>query len=241
MANKIIFFSIFIFPVVLSTPELSQLIIWNIGQGQWVTYSSLTECDHFDIGGEFWNPLEIRSFCYKKLNRIYISHEDKDHTSFSLKSQSILPKVCLAEGPRTQFKKFTQEIIQKLSKCDYNPLVTKLPDTAQFKTTNDSSHVQVLKNVLIPGDSPTRKEKEWVFKIPHPETIKYLVLGHHGSRTSTSDLLLDHLPNLKLAISSARYVRYGHPHLETVLRLKNHRIPLLKTEDWGNIHLMLRE
>src|SRR5882757_9913829 len=104
--SRIIFFSIFIFPVVLSSPELNQLIVWNIGQGQWVTYSTQTDCDHFDIGGEFWNPQKIRHFCYNKQNRIYISHEDKDHTSFALKSQSILPKVCLAESPRTQEKKF---------------------------------------------------------------------------------------------------------------------------------------
>ena len=68
---------------------------------------------------------------------------------------------------------------------------------------------------------------------------QYLLLGHHGSRTSTSEQLLVGLPHLKLAIASSRHRRFGHPHLETQLRLKSHHVPLITTEDWVNIHLWL--
>lgn len=67
------------------------------------------------------------------------------------------------------------------------------------------------------------------------KSVRVLALGHHGSRTSTSKDLLKELPNLKLAIASARKRRYGHPHRETVEALGKFKVPILSTEDWGNI------
>jgi competence protein ComEC len=44
------------------------------------------------------------------------------------------------------------------------------------------------------------------------------------------------MPGLRVAVASARERRYGHPHQETELILRKFRVPLLRTEDWGNIH-----
>jgi competence protein ComEC len=68
---------------------------------------------------------------------------------------------------------------------------------------------------------------------------RILVLGHHGSRTSTSSLLLDHLPRLTAAVSSARFRKYGHPHARVRRDLAKRHIPLLRTEEWGNLHFEL--
>jgi competence protein ComEC len=102
-------------------------------------------------------------------------------------------------------------------------------------TSNDLSRVFQWKNILIPGDSPIKQERIWGHNSDTRSQI--LILGHHGSRTSTSDTLLNHLPNLKFAIASARKSVYGHPHKEVLQRLKTHHIPLLRTEVWGNIIL----
>ena len=56
---------------------------------------------------------------------------------------------------------------------------------------------------------------------------------------STSDDLLNRLPNLRLVIASARFARYHHPSIETVTRLRARGVPLLRTEDWGSIALQL--
>lgn len=90
--------------------------------------------------------------------------------------------------------------------------------------------------VLFPGDSPIQREKQWIDEIRKP--VRGIVLGHHGSKTSTSKALLDHLPDVKWAVASARKKKYGHPHEKVVLALKKRRIPLLKTEDWGHLHFM---
>jgi competence protein ComEC len=110
----------------------------------------------------------------------------------------------------------------------------------QIITSNDESRVfEVSESFLIPGDSPVRQELTWREKILSPEKIKFLFLGHHGSRTSTSAKLLNRLLNLKLAISSARSARYGHPHQEVLGRLKKFGVSCLQTEFWGNIKIEL--
>ena len=40
-----------------------------------------------------------------------------------------------------------------------------------------------------------------------------------------------------MAIASARYAKYHHPDILTLKRLQAHHIPVLKTEDWGNLVL----
>ncbi|MBK7961611.1 MAG: hypothetical protein IPK04_10715 [Bdellovibrionales bacterium] len=84
-------------------------------------------------------------------------------------------------------------------------------------------------------------EKIWAANLTNLETkqIKVLILGHHGSKTSTSEALLQRLPRLKFAIATARESRYGHPHFVVLNRLRQHRIPILRTEDWGHIGLEL--
>jgi competence protein ComEC len=105
--------------------------------------------------------------------------------------------------------------------------------------TNDLSEVfTVAKQILIPGDSPASQEIKW--DIALPSTLRILILGHHGSRTSTSDHLLSRLPNVRLAIASARIRKYGHPHAETIARTRHHGVALIKTESWGNIWIELK-
>ena len=87
----------------------------------------------------------------------------------------------------------------------------------------------------MPGDSPIQLEKLWATDFKSITLTRILILGHHGSRTSTGKDLLAHLPQLQFSIASARYAKYKHPHQETLNRLSEYNIPILKTEDWGNI------
>lgn len=62
-----------------------------------------------------------------------------------------------------------------------------------------------------------------------------LKLGHHGSRTSSSNLWLERvMPNYAI-ISAGKNNRYGHPHKEVLDRLNNLHIPYLGTYEKGTI------
>lgn len=108
-------------------------------------------------------------------------------------------------------------------------------DPVSPRSTNAASSVVLWRDILVPGDSDRNAEKYWSSALPGVGGTRVLVLGHHGSRTSTSRELLTRLPNLKMAIVSARRRRYGHPHIEVLQLLRDFRVPVLNTEDWGNI------
>lgn len=61
-----------------------------------------------------------------------------------------------------------------------------------------------------------------------------LKVGHHGSRTATSDALLDRL-RPRAAVISVGPNTYGHPSPETIGRLARHRVPVWRTDQDGDV------
>ena len=226
-----------------------QLIVWNVGQGQWLTLLTPKECLHFDVGGEDARALPlVLATCRGRDHFIYISHGDRDHTWNLMGLISALEQehqsVCAGPRPTDPERRPTRWPWKylKLPDCPPHPEVKMIFDgnVSQRKDRNDHSIVYVVhRSILIPGDSPTSQEKSWVPSVTIDQA-RILVLGHHGSRTSTGKMLLSRLRRLHLAVASARKQRYGHPHLETLQRLKKARIPVMSTEQWGHIRIPLR-
>jgi len=64
-----------------------------------------------------------------------------------------------------------------------------------------------------------------------------LKVGHHGSRTSTSNEFLKRVNPSKAIISAGKNNSYGHPHKETLEILKNHGIRVFRTDLDGSIKI----
>jgi competence protein ComEC len=65
-------------------------------------------------------------------------------------------------------------------------------------------------------------------------SVDLLKVGHHGSRGSTGEELLDSLRPLASIISVGRN-DYGHPAPETLARLDSRGIPVLRTDRDGTV------
>jgi competence protein ComEC len=65
--------------------------------------------------------------------------------------------------------------------------------------------------------------------------VELLKVGHHGSRTATSDAWLDELAPREAVISVGRRNRYGHPTAEVLGRLARHGVQVLRTDERGTI------
>ena len=254
-------------------PEIHPfVVIWDIGQGQWITVVTNNVCIHFDMGGE-WLPHDSRlrpphdprlrpryhdhrtppvmKFCSDKSNRVYLSHSDMDHIKFLAWGEAHLPHLCDAAPPLDAMDAKKRAIIARVPRC-HSLLPTRevnvVEITPRFKLLkftghNDFSRIFVIygpnRAILIPGDSEARAERIWSSRLYNLPPVQILVAGHHGSKTSTSEALLRALPDLKIAIASARKARYGHPDPIIVARLLTDGVPLLRTEIWGNIALQL--
>ncbi|KKQ34168.1 MAG: hypothetical protein US50_C0059G0001 [Candidatus Nomurabacteria bacterium GW2011_GWB1_37_5] len=62
-----------------------------------------------------------------------------------------------------------------------------------------------------------------------------LKLGHHGSKTSSSETLLQAVDAEYAIISAGKNNKYGHPNKEVLDRLNKYKIPILGTYENGTI------
>ncbi|MRJ48477.1 DNA internalization-related competence protein ComEC/Rec2 [Fundicoccus ignavus] len=110
----------------------------------------------------------------------------------------------------------------------------------QEDQSNDSSLICYIKlgalSFLNLGDLSIEGERRLITAYPNL-TADIIKVAHHGSNTSTSELLLEQLrPQLAL-ISAGENNRYGHPHAEVLQRLQFFNIPTLATNDVGAIKI----
>lgn len=105
--------------------------------------------------------------------------------------------------------------------------------------TNTSSIVLRLtygeKSFLLTGDSPSSIEGYLTKTYGKGIKSTVLKLGHHGSRTSSSQEFLGFVDPEHVIISAGEDNKYGHPHKEVVDRLAAMNIPSLSTIDRGTI------
>ena len=223
----------------ISTPISNYLVIWDVGQGQWVTLKTKNTCLHIDMGGEYFPRNEIEKLCSHADNAIYFSHADNDHINFYNYFSLRFKKYCVANTPpQLKNKLKTKKIPKCKNKYQENQIIYQ-SKKQNPKSLNESSSVFLISGFLLnPGDSTSQAEKKWR-QHKSLSSTHILLLGHHGSKTSTSHELLDKLPHLKWSIASARKRKYGHPHGIVDLKMKLNKTPIISTQNWGSIWLEL--
>ena len=114
-------------------------------------------------------------------------------------------------------------------------------DTTGWET-NEASIVARLvygtSSFLLTGDSPIDKES---FLVAHDGTAlqsTVLKLGHHGSKTSSSESFLRTVAPSYAIVSAGLHNSYHHPHPSTITRLNTLHIPYLETSKEGSIHFV---
>lgn len=87
---------------------------------------------------------------------------------------------------------------------------------------------------LFTGDAQTSNESDMINK-GYDLSADVLKVGHHGSHTSTADAFLTKVNPKYVVISCGKGNDYGHPHKETMDRLKAKGIPVYRTDESGTI------
>lgn len=88
---------------------------------------------------------------------------------------------------------------------------------------------------MLTGDSPKSIEEYLVLLDGEYLKSDVLKAGHHGSRTSTSELFLSHIDPTYAVISAGKNNRYGHPHVEVTDLLFNYGVKTINTADHGRV------
>lgn len=132
-----------------------------------------------------------------------------------------------------------QRIILDPTKGIYLDILYPDHDTTNFKETNEASIVTRLvygtQSFLLTGDSPSTIEQFIISHSSNNLKSTVLKLGHHGSKTSSSNIFLEAVQPEYAVVSAGKNNRYHHPAPETIARVSDHTIPILSTIDKGTI------
>lgn len=90
---------------------------------------------------------------------------------------------------------------------------------------------------LVTGDADSSIERRLLFRNDLPE-LELLVAGHHGSRYSTCDELLE-ATSPEVAVISVGHNSYGHPAPDTMERLLASGAEVYRTDLSGNITIKI--
>jgi competence protein ComEC len=91
---------------------------------------------------------------------------------------------------------------------------------------------------LFTGDAEADQEAYLVERYGEELSATVLKAGHHGSRSSTGDALLEAVGPQAAVVSSAYDSQYGHPHQETLDRLAARSVPTYWTASHGDVVLL---
>ncbi len=112
------------------------------------------------------------------------------------------------------------------------------PNSTSYKDVNNFSIVVKLQfgsnSFLLTGDAEDVSENE-ILEKGFDIKADLLKIGHHGSRSSTTQEFLNKVNPKYAVISTETGNDYGHPHKETMDKLKNKNIWVYRTDELGSI------
>jgi competence protein ComEC len=118
-------------------------------------------------------------------------------------------------------------------------LVVLSPDSAWAAATTDPNEESVVllveygrARLLFTGDAGLPVEWRLSGRVGDVDLLK---VGHHGSRSATSDAWLEELRPEEAVISVGARNRYGHPAPEVLARLSGRGIAVYRTDRLGTI------
>lgn len=152
-------------------------------------------------------------------------------------------KVIQKEGAEINIAKAGQKIRAGKVEIDILHPFEDLKDI-EVKNSNDTSIISRLvfkeNSFLFTGDATKSAERKLIDYCEQKDCIldsDILKVGHHGSKTSTSDEFLENvLP--KIAVIQVGKNKYGHPTFEVLERLAKFGIRVLRTDELGSIKII---
>ncbi|MFC5519326.1 DNA internalization-related competence protein ComEC/Rec2 [Polaromonas jejuensis] len=238
-------------------PGQFELLAADIGQGNAVLVRTAGHTLLYDTGPRFSRESDAGNRVLvpllralgERLDLLVLSHRDSDHIGGApavlamqpqaglLSSiedthelQALRPSTRCAAGQRWVWDAVTFEVLHPAA-ADYERVNKSNAMSCVLRVSNGS------RTALLVGDieSPQELRLAEGASLGHPASLKadFLLVPHHGSKTSSSALFLDAVqPRLALAQAGYRN-RFGHPVESVVARYEERGIRLIRSPQCG--------
>ena len=194
----------------------------------------------------------MKSLGVKKIDVLILTHGDYDHmgNAIDLVEKFKIEKIVLNCGVYNDLEKELVSILNK-KKLKYYSCIKELKlatnklyflNTRDYDNENDNSSVIYTElnhyKFLFMGDASEEKEMDILNKYKL-NSIDFLKVGHHGSKTSSSKAFINAIIPKYSLISVGKNNRYGHPNKEVLENLGNSKI--YRTDIDGGIQIKLNK
>ncbi len=122
---------------------------------------------------------------------------------------------------------------------DYIPEDPNSASECFLVTFGDKAKTTLLLTGDVQGTGETALTQN-LSSLADAHSVDILVVSHHGSSHSTTDEFLNVAKPRLAIISCGENNRYGHPHTETLGRLKKHGAHILRTDTSGQITIYIK-
>jgi competence protein ComEC len=250
-------------------PELMAAAVLDVGQGQAVAVRGsrggtvLVDAGGsahpaFDPGERIVLPSLLR-LAGRRVDTLVLSHEDVDHAGGAavLLRDLEIGELCLPPGFHaserlSDLAALACERGASVRTCGRGDVLERgglraevlSPARGRMPAAGNDGSVSLRfggapLRLLIPGDLERTGEEE-LLRATSDLRAEALVLGHHGSRTSTSDALLARVAP-RIAIASCGHRNpFGHPHPAVCRRVRESGALLWRTDLDGQVRLEVR-
>ena len=228
-----------------------RMTVLDVGQGQAIVLQSEGKTFLVDCGGDSDTAAadaaaeKLLSMGISRLDGLILTHYDRDHAGGAVYLLSriradalYLPDCIDTDGYSEPLKQMPQAVmVDDHMQISFGAVTIKLI-TTDYGISNNESGLCVLFqrencDILITGDRNSYGEKDLLRQIDLPD-LEVLIVGHHGSKYSTSvELLQAGKPDI--AIISVGENSYGHPTNEVLERLTEFGCEVYRTDQQGTI------
>ena len=234
----------------------TEVHVLDVGQGLSVLVESQGHYMLYDGGDRNKSSFVVSYLKEEKVNSLdYViaSHYDADHLNGVVGALNVFPtKQVFSPDYTTDTKVFnsfhsvidTKDISRKQPKVgatyslgDASFQILSPSGDDYSDPNNYSIGIRITDgdcSFLITGDAESDSEKEICKSKLELESDVY-VMGHHGSGTSTSWELLQKVTPEYAVLSCGTGNTYGHPHIESMEKLQDMDIQLLRTDKQGTV------
>ncbi|MBO6017320.1 MAG: DNA internalization-related competence protein ComEC/Rec2, partial [Oscillospiraceae bacterium] len=233
----------------------------DVGQGACVCVLSGDTTLMFDCGGQ--NTLNnagetaaewLESAGRNRVDTLVLSHLHEDHANGVPMLLELIPVRQIVLSPDSDSDAELLPEIRRAAEAHGTELVL-LQDDSSFREGNiavqlfsppdtgeENEHCIISLvsvgdyDILCTGDSPKRAELQLIETHPLPDT-ELLIVGHHGSDTSTDPAFLDAVRAEQAVISVGRNNSYGHPSRQVLARLQSRGMEIYRTDRNGTVEV----
>lgn len=239
----------------------SYLTIIDVGQGDSILLEIKDKNILIDTGGNMFSDYNMaqnklipyfKSLGIKKLNYLILTHGDYDHMgeSINLINEFKVDNVIFNHDNYNDLELDLIKVLDNENINYYQNIESLNIDNNKlyflnnklYNNENDNSNIIYTEingiRILLMGDAGVAAEKDILSKY-NLSDIDILKVGHHGSKTSSSENFIDKINPLYSIISVGKNNWYGHPNDEVLEILKN--TDIYRTDINGSIKIRLNK